>query len=625
MSGMFGLIGRAPPEALAAMARRLAHRGSITEIREVAPDVHLGCVSSCIENRLLEHPGGALVADATLYDAADLCTTLSLDEPEEYGKLIFTAYQRLGADGLALVNGEFAVAFWDDRARELILARDFVGARPLYYAQLPSGGVAFASEYKALLALEEVSSEPDRDMLQWLQHTKHLPSGRTLLQAVRVVPPGAALRFDRTGAPGWTTPMPPLGLAIKRMSIGEAALVVREALLRATASRVAGKRAVGVALSGGIDSIGVACAIRALRSDAAIHTFTVGSGNDDPEIERANLVAQKIGATQHDVIVTPAEILAHLPQVVWSMEAPIARSDTVQLYALGQKAGGMVDRLLTGAAADGLFAGMPRHKLLCLIRRLPILRESLVEFYDLTQAGRPPATMLGRLMDRIYFRGQVPPVPAIAGSRVRPPPAALPEFDDEFLNRVLCAGFQEAVASWMPKMERTLGAAGVNFTSPFLDPRMIRVAFEVPSVLKVRYGREKYVLRQAIRPLVPDEVVNAPKFPMRMKHDGAFSDALDALADRILSKDRVEARGFMQFAAVQRLRQRRPDRPYSLEGAMRLWTALLTEIWAHQFLDLRGAAPAGLDDLTPDTWAAGPATQIDQPKTRLWQSRRASA
>lgn len=394
--------------------------------------------------------------------------------------------------------------------------------------------------------------------------------------------------------------------------------------MRATASRVAGQQAVGVALSGGIDSIGVACAIRALRSDASIHTFTVGSGGNDPEIVRAHLVAQKIGATQHDIIVTPAEILDLLPQVVWYMEAPMARSDTVQLYALGQRAGGIVDRLLTGAAADGLFAGMPRHKLLCLIRRLPILREPLAEFYDLTQAGRPPATMIGRLMDRIYFRGQVPPVPAITGSRFHPPPAPLPEIDDEFLNRVLCTGFQEAVASWMPKMERTLRAGGLSVTSPFFDRHLMGLAFEVPSALKVRYGKEKYVLRQAMRPLVPDEVVNAPKFPMRMKHDVAFSDALDTLADRILSQDRVEARGFMQFAAVERLRQRPLGRPYSLEGAMRLWTALLTEIWAHQFLDLRGAVPASPDDLTSEAWAA---TQPPEPisRIRIWGSRHASA
>ena len=137
-------------------------------------------------------------------------------------------------------------------------------------------------------------------------------------------------------------------------------------------------------------------------------------------------------------------------------------------------------------------------------------------------------------------------------------------------------------------------------------------------------GREKYVLRQALRSIVPDEVFNAPKVPMRMKHDAAFASALDGLAARILSKDRVERRGFMKFAAVERLRRRRPGRPYSSEGAMRLWTALLTEIWAHQFLDLRGADPRSPDELWPEGLVRRPAMQVDERGGRIGDSQPAS-
>ena len=142
----------------------------------------------------------------------------------------------------------------------------------------------------------------------------------------------------------------------------------------------------------------------------------------------------------------------------------------------------------------------------------------------------------------------------------------------------------------------------MSFASPFLDRDLMRVAFTIPGAYKIRRGQEKYVLRQAIRSIVPAQVLSAPKFPMRMQHDRAFSDALDSLADRILSRERVEQRGFMDFAAVDGLRRRRPGRPYSSEGAMRLWTALLTEIWAHQFIDLRGARPASIEELSAGEW-----------------------
>jgi asparagine synthase (glutamine-hydrolysing) len=134
----------------------------------------------------------------------------------------------------------------------------------------------------------------------------------------------------------------------------------------------------------------------------------------------------------------------------------------------------------------------------------------------------------------------------------------------------------------------------LRYASPFLDRNFRQMAFTIPSNQKIRLGKEKYVLRRALRQLVPQEVVNIPKFPMIMKHDGTFSDALDEVADIVLSKERVERRGFMAFAEVRKLRQRRARGAYSSEGAMRLWTALLTEIWAETSLDLPGERPLAL-------------------------------
>ena len=594
MAGVFGLLGMADPRVLHAMARRLAHRGSAPEIGEVAPGVSLGCMADRAAG-LLEIEGCTLAADLSLYNGPELRAALGL-RAEEASRLMLEAYRRFGDAGFAMANGDFAFALWDARAGQLILARDFVGVRPLYLAPLPSGGLAFASEYKALLAIDEIPAEPDFDMVQWLQHTKHLPSGRTLLRSIRSVPPGAAVAFDRGGRAAWERRMPPIELAVKRMAMDAARSSVADAFMAAMERQTARKSVIGVALSGGIDSIGVACATRQLLPSSEIHTFTAGSGPDDAEIMRAGFVAARIGATQHDVPITPAEVAELLPEVVWHLEDPIARTETVQFYALGQKAAGLVDTMLTGVAADGLFAGMPRHKILWLMGRLPFLRRPLTEFYSLTQSGRPPQTLIGKLMDWLYFRGGVPPVPTVKHSDYRPKLPEFPDNDREFLNKVMWGSFQEAVATWLPKVERTLGAGGVRFSSPYLDRDFMRVAFTVPSAYKIQRGKEKYVLRQALKAIIPAEVLNVPKFPMRMKYDQDFSDTLDALAERILAKDRVEARGLMEFAAIERLRRRKPGRPYSSEGAMRLWTALLTEIWAHQFLDLRGAKPADLED-----------------------------
>ena len=627
MAAIFGVIGLRDAPAVRAMGERLAHRGRECDLREAASGVWLGCRYEPGEPGVRARDRTTLLADIALYAAQQAGADAQpwrADEPVDPGQRVLDLYSQRGSHAFAQLNGDFAVAIWDLGADELILARDFAGARPLYYARLPSGGMAFASEYKALLALEQLPAEPDLDMLQHLQHEKHLPAERTLLRAVRSVPPGCVLALDRTGAVRRQERLPALQMAVEPMSLAAARSKVADAFLRAVDARIAGRPRFGVALSGGIDSIAVACASRHLQPQTEIHTFTAGDDRQDPEIRRAEFVAGKIGVTQHSIVVTPDMIATRLPDVVWHLENPIARSETVQFHALGAHAAGLVDLILTGVASDGLFAGMPRHKLLWSMQLLPPLRRPLTEFYSLTQSGRPPESLLGRLMERLYFRGNLPPVPTINGSDYRP---ALPQFPDngrEFLNQVLCGGFQESVARWLPKLERTLRAHRLSFASPFLDRELMRVAFTIPSAYKIRRGREKYILRQALQSIVPPEVLNAPKFPMKMKHDRAFSDMLDAVADGVLSRERVARRGLMDFAVVQRLRRRPRGRPYSSEGAMRLWTMLLTEIWACEFLDLRGARPAALEELgisnslgasRPDLLPRGETATIANPRS----------
>lgn len=283
--------------------------------------------------------------------------------------------------------------------------------------------------------------------------------------------------------------------------------------------------------------------------------------------------------------------MRRLPDIVWHLENPIARSETAQFFEIGQAAGEVVDHLLAGVAADGLFAGMPKHKLLYLAGKFPVLREPLSEFYTLTQSGRKPHSLTGRAMDRLYFRGGVPEAPVILASRLEPQLTPFPEPGAEMLNRFLCDGLQESLAQWLPKVERTLRAGGVSFSSPFLDREFMQLAFTIPSALKIRRGREKYILRQAMRSLVPEKVLNVPKFPMRMQHGPAFAEALDKLADTWLSRERIERRGFFDFTAITKLRRKTPSASYSFEGAMRIWTAAATEIWAELFLDRRGAPP----------------------------------
>ena len=531
-----------------------------------------------------------VAADALVFNPEDLDCAPGL-KPGPYDAAAWLACV-LGTDGprgVARINADFAFAAWDDRTKELTLGRDYLGARPLYYAHVPGRGLAFASEYKALMALAEVPAEADLDMVQHLQHAKLLPVGRTLLRHVLAVPPGSLQTFDAAGKLVRSVVLPQIPLAVEPLDEETARKRVADAFVDAVRRRSRAATRTGIALSGGIDSMGLACTFRSVNPDVELHTFTAGSGPDDPEMQAAAIVAGHIKSVHHEVVVTPETVEQRLPEIVWHLEDPLARSEVVPLYEVGRVARAHVDLVLTGAASDGLFAGMPKHKLLWLAEAAPILKEPLREFYHLTQTGVWPSGLAGKLLSAAYFRGKLPPVPQVrGGAGGRPDATVFPSIHPEFVNEFLHKGFQTGVSKWISKMERVFAAAGLGHTSPFFDPGMIRVAFQVPDALKIKNRREKYILRAALRSLVPPEVLNIPKFPMRMKYDAAFADMLDRLAGHWLAPDRVRHRGFFDPAALARLCKRPAGKPYSAEWGMRIWTAVATEIWAEQFLDRRG-------------------------------------
>jgi asparagine synthase (glutamine-hydrolysing) len=183
----------------------------------------------------------------------------------------------------------------------------------------------------------------------------------------------------------------------------------------------------------------------------------------------------------------------------------------------------------------------------------------------------------------------MPPPPKVIGANYSLARASFPEIEKEFINSFLINSFQDGACQDSPKLERTFGAWGVEYRSPFLDLNFVKTAFSVTDKLKIRNGTQKYILRKALKNIVPDEFLFLPKRPQRMRYDLRFSIQLDGVVEKYLSREKVESRGFFKFSNIQNLRKRKKNKPYSPEGAMRLWTALLTEIWAIEFLDKQGS------------------------------------
>jgi asparagine synthase (glutamine-hydrolysing) len=571
MGAIFGVVGSALPTELTEMGARLAHRGVRAQWWNPAPDVYLGANSN--DPPLLHERNGLFaVIDRSPFAApiADPLDALQLDQ----------------------VQYPFALAAWDQRSKTLWLARDFVGQKPLHYCRLPDGGIAFATEYKALLALAQLKAEPDLDALQYMQCYKRTPSGRTLLSGIQSAPPGALIRLDRSGSVYDRQSMRPLIVDVQPVDEQTACRELARRFVEAIRPLVAGRRRIGVSLSGGIDSMSVAYACRQCAPDAELVGFTAGNGADDPEISTAAIVMERLHGRHVPVVVTTEPLVERLPHAVWAFESPVGRTETFQALEIARAAHqDGFDWLMTGMGSDNLFAGMPKHKLLWLSQWVPPLRKDLHEFYALTQSGRAPERPLAQLMNVTYFRGAVPSVPRVKGAQFQPEMPSLPPAGPEFLNHALASNANDNISRSLVRLERPFQAFGVDFASPFFDRRVMDYAFQLPSRYKIHLGQEKYILRRAMRSLVSTDLLDIPKGISRIRQDAAFAATLWGLSAHYLNPERVRRRGFFELDDVARVQRSIRRAHYHTEAAMRLWTMIVTEIWAEIYLDQRGRRP----------------------------------
>jgi asparagine synthase (glutamine-hydrolysing) len=580
VGGVFGILGDARREELAAMAERLAHRGSPAQIWSPAPGVHLGQLGPDLD------PERRLAWDGHLHQVPGPSGRPTFVPGAPVAARLAELLRARGAEAAQSLHGQFALAWWDEGRDTLVLARDPFGARPLY-ATRSRGRFAFASEYKALLALGDVAALPDRDAIQHLQCTRYPRPDATFL--LEVAPVARCAATEVTPASERVLAFPRVRAPLARRTDAEHVAALRRAFLDALRLRIEGVDPLGVQLSGGFDSSLVLAGVRALRPTALVHTFTAGFGADDPEARDARALAAELGAQHHELVLEPEQLPALLPSTVWHMEDPYGREDQVYLYVLAREAARHVKLLLAGYGADLMLGGMPRHRLVYWALRFPPARAPLAELYRFTQTGLPARGALGRLAVALLTRGRDVPVPRVRGTRYEPGSSALrregPQPFASFLARAL-----EEDSGW-EALETEHAASGLRFDAPFMDPEFASVAFSLPDRLRIRRGMQKHALREAARGLLPPEVLARRKTLQRLRHDARLADTLEELADRWLSRADVLARGLFEPSDVERLRRRRPGAAYPEAQAHRLWTLLTSELWCRIFLDARGKSP----------------------------------
>lgn len=450
-------------------------------------------------------------------------------------------YEAWGDDLPTHLNGMFAFAVWDMKQQRLLLARDHLGIKPLYYAELPGGGLAFASELKALLSLPDWSREVDPLALDWYLATRYIPAPRTIYQGARKLPPahclvaemGYSLQLRRYWDVTFAPPPVSAETAKPNLTAEEWQAGLRDRLTRAVSGQLVSDVPLGAFLSGGIDS-SIVVGLMAQATSQPVRTFSVvfpgWAGFDESHYARQ--VAQRFN-TQHTEIAVETDIGRDWPELIQHLDEPFADPASLPTWLMARETRRHVTVVLTGEGADELFAGYNWYGwtqpwAIPITIRQPLRR--LAQYWLSGRRGRHTATahlspdfatfytesVLSSVTQaeerkRLYQPGWLAHLHALA------PQADLGDLFKATARHPWQSRIQELdLKIWLEgdplvKADRTTMLASLEGRVPMLDVEVVEWAAQVPPQLHRQNGVSKTLLRAAFSDLLPEAILHRSK------------------------------------------------------------------------------------------------------------------
>ena len=615
---------RVARDALAAMNQQIVHRGPDDEGFLVEENVglamrRLSIIDVQTGHQPISNEDGNLwiVFNGEIYNHRELRRDLEARghryRTQSDTETIVHLFEEYGDACVDHLRGMFAFAIWNQASQRLLLARDWLGIKPLYY-RYKDGVLLFGSEIKAILAYPGVRAEFNRKTLAEYLAFGYIAGQETMYSGIRKLLPGHVLTLHEGGdievSQYWDLHVPS---DVEDLGRDHYVRRYRELLEESVASHLMSDVPLGVFLSGGLDSSAIAALTTKIRREP-IETFSVGYGEEEySELPFAHEVAQHIGSRHHEVRLSRDEFFESLPRLIWHEDEPIAWPSSVALYFVSCLARERVTVVLTGEGSDETLAGYTRYPWTLLNSRWDSIYRGLTPSFlrRLLRRGIAAAhlsadrqrqlehTFLmrdGASWEDFYFDNFYSAFSSAEQNDLLTPEAR--EFSNEvyessiaawnrssgdMLHRLLYTDINTYLVELLMKQDQMSMAASVESRVPFLDHALVEFAASIPSKYATRGLAGKMILKSAVEDLLPREIIYRKKmgFPTPWAHWLA-GPQLDSV-ELTLTENRTLERGLFRPEALQRLfAEHRSGR---CDNGNRIWRLLNLELWMRVCLE----------------------------------------
>lgn len=561
-----------------------------------------------------------IVYNGEVYNHADLRPEL-IEKGYKYNthcdtETILHLYEQFGEHCVHKLRGMFAFAVWNKNNRELFIARDRFGVKPLYYLHDESGNLLFASEIKAILEAHGANPALNYAALpdQFANHGTS--NDETLFKGIKRLLPGHFLVWkdgDLRIEKYWD-----ISFEEKHADASDSDFVERwsDLFTESVRLRLMADVPLGMFLSGGIDSSAI-CAVMSRLVDQPIKTFSVGfKEREANEFEYARVVSKAFNTEHHEITITPDQFFAELPNLVWHEDEPLGFIASVPLYFVSKLAEQHVKVVLTGEGSDEILAGYGRYakalQLLNYGEKYESLTPSFLRSAVRTGVASLPNSLTGKLNRTFLSRSADIESLFFDNFSVFPKEMQMKLFSEDtkaqisqhdpyvhqnrwldetdaenLLDKLLYVDSKTYLHELLMKQDQMSMAASIESRVPFLDHKLVEFTAKMPEKMKLRGTSTKWILREAMKEILPSEILTRSKMGFPVPVGKWFRHEYKHIVDEYVLSKRALRRGIFDESFVRDLVKRHCSGESHDE---RLWSLVNFEIWQRRFLD--GEVPA---------------------------------